>query len=594
MTYRKMKLFLKRTSGIIKENKILVLIIIFTLFIRLFLLNQFPIGITHDELSYVLSAKSIFWTHTFLPGTAPAVLPTATAVTDLTVAEIPALILALIIGPFELSLFLSRVVGSLLSTFAVLAVYFLTKHLTNNRKFALISAVIMAINPWSILMGRTMFEVNFYVAFFLAGFLVLISKRNWKIFYSFPFYFLGFFSYTGGQISFYLFMVGTLAYNYFLNAGQRIKPYLAYLCLATLILLTYLGVTLRNQSFASRSKEIYLPGNFEISETVNLERKTAVQSRINNVFINKATVYVRGFIDKYLNTFSANNLFIKGETRGAYSYPNHGKFYFLDIFFIITGFSFLFSLNKKGWWLVIFVLIVGPITAGLSVVEFSYSQRAGLIFPFLAVLIGIGIGDLINLFQKKIARSLSAFLVAAVYAVLFINLLHIYFYRYQIQAADDLFFQDRVLSNYIKLTAREYPNYKIIVSSPEPKIIFEEYLFFSNLYSGEKIKFINQRIDRKDYSYGKVVFQDSCPKDKIDKNTVWIYNGGLNCEKTRDPDTVRITRLKDVLETYLIRQDQICKSQNLNSYVPLSAYGNFKIEKQSVKEFCNDWITKLN
>ena len=578
------------------KNFALIGCLAFALLIRLVYLNRYPIGITHDELNYIIAAKSLFWTHSFSPGTAPAVLPTIMSNFTVTVAEIPVLILAPLVGLFPTSLFASRVVGSILSVLNVLAVYFIALHLTKKRLTALICALLMAVNPWSMLMGRTIFEVNFFVAFFLWGFLVLLKSKSWKIFYALPLYLLGFFSYTGGQLAFFLFIIITLIYHYFTcNRDKRgLKIYLAFFGIILAVLVGYIFVATRNQSFKARGSELYLPNQPVISETVDKERKLAIQTPISSLFINKVTVYFSGFIDKYLNTFSVNTLFLNGELRAAFSYQTHGTLYLIDFLFIIIGLSGLFMINKKGWMLLMVILIGCSITSGLNVVENSYSQRVGLIYPFLVILSGIGVATVLSMAKSRRIECSLSIIIATIYLISLINLLYIYFIRFPIYASDGWFFQDRVVSKYINSTEGIFPDTKIFVYASEPKIVFEEYLFYINAYNGARIKSINERLDQKSYTLDNVLFTDVCPRKISDKNTVVIFDGSFSCDSlARLTPLVRITRLKDVNENYLIYNDKICKNLELNRYVLSSAYQDFSIEKQSVGEFCLNWITKI-
>ncbi len=582
---------MRRSLYLIQNNYLLLLIFIFTFLSRFLLLDKFPIGITHDELNYVIAAESLYWTKNFAPGTAPAVFSTDMTNFSVTIAEVPASILAFFIGPLDTSLFTSRIIGAILNSSIVLAMYLLVKRLTKNNLIALLTSLVLAINPWSFLMGRTIFETNFFVAFFLWGSVVLLSQKGLKILRALPFFILGFFSYTGGQIAFYLFTGIILLYHYFTLPRQQIAPYAIFFVTMTIILAGYVYVVLNNQSFASRGGEIYTPQ--AVAQEVDKERQVAVQNSVNPIFINKITLYLSGFLDKYLNAYSVNNLFLRGELRAAFSYQKHGTFYFLDFLFIVIGISFLFSKYRKVWALVLLIIAATAVTSGISFVEYSYSQRSGLMFPFITILIGAGLGYILTIFKNKFRLFIGG-AIFITYGFLFLNLLHLYFYRFPVYASDGWFFQDRILSRYIALTNQEYKNTKVVVSTFEPKIVFQEYLFFNNIYNGEKISAINQKMESGDYSFNNVVFTDKCFDDNFDENTVWIGDGLLKCERfSIKEDNLRITRFRDVYEIYLIKEDKICQGQKLNSYVSPFAFQDFNIEKQSKSEFCQNWITKL-
>ena len=268
--------------------------------------------------------------------------------------------------------------------------------------------------------------------------------------------------------------------------------------------------------------------------------------------------------------------------------------YLIDFLFIVIGLSSLFVINKKGWMLFLAVIVGCSVTSGLSLVESSYSQRVGLMYPFLIMLSAVGVGTVITMVKSKRLRLVLTSLVALLYLISLVNLLHIYFVRFQIYASDGWFFQDRVLSSYIKKSEEAYPNTKIVVYTVEPKIIFEEYLFYTNKYDRSNIAPINKQLDTKDYSINNVLFTDRCPDKNPVSDTVTIFEGSLGCYTLSNlTDLVRISRLKDVHANYYIYSDKLCKNLELGSYIPLSAYQDFSVEKQSPNKFCLNWITKI-
>ena len=578
------------------KNYFLIAILVIAFLIRLIYLNRFPIGMTHDELNYIFTAKSLFLTHSFPQGTAPAIIPTGMTNINVTVAEIPAVVLGLVTGSLPMSLFTGRVIGAVFSVLAVWAVYLISLHIGKKRFPALVSAFLLAINPWSILMGRTVFEANFFVAFFLWGLWVLLKSKGWKIFRALPLYLLGFFSYTGGQISFFVFMVITLIYHYFTSGQNKkdLKIYVVFTGLISLIFAGYVFVAMRNQTYKARGNELYLPNLPKISETVNDERKLSVQTPVNSLFINKATVYFSGFIKKYLNTFSVNNLFLTGETRAAFSYQTHGTFYLIDFLFIIIGISSLYLINKKGWLFFLAVVAGCSLTSGLNVVESSYSQRVGLIYPFLVMTVGFGVWSVISSVRSAGAKRLLVVAVSSIYLISLANLLHIYFIRFPVYASDGWFFQDRVLARYIDATEKSFSGTKVFVYTPEPKITFEEYLFYTNHYNSTNASTINGRLGQKDYSFNNVFFSEECPTELPKGGTVTIFDGSFRCDDLPLPkENIRITRLRDVYANYLIYNDRVCKDFGLSTYISQSAYKNFSVEDQTVDDFCQNWITEI-
>lgn len=584
---------LKGSKKVLQKNKPIALVFIVALVIRVFLLHRFPIGITHDELNYIIAAKSIFYTGGFAPGTASALLPSGLDNLTVVIAEVPAILLTALIGWAENSLFNARIVGAVFSSTSIVVFYFLVKKLFDKR-IALITSLVFAFNPWSILMGRTIFEVNFFVLFFLIGFLVLLHQKPKGIYKAFPWYLLGFFSYTGGQASFYLFTVLTFLYHFFLQREKTAKRnYVFSILFMTLAFLGYLFVVMQNQASISRGGELYYPFTKEVKQLVDKERKLSVPSIYNNLFINKATVYTKGWFDKYLNAFSTDDLFINGETRAAFSYQKHGTFYILDFLFLLAGLGFLFKKDKKLWMFTIAFIAASTVTGALSAVEQSYSQRTGLMYPFLILFVGLGINYLFSETKKK--TKILGFALLAVYGLMFANLMHTYFFRFPVYASDGWFYQDRIMANYINLAAKEFPDKNIVVVSFEPKIVFQEYLFYTNGYEDkESVTGVNNNMSKDKYFYKNVFFIDQCPiSGKKDKDTIYMYDRLMECVEYESPKLSRITRFQDVLAMYLIENDELCNDFEQRRYVHPEAYSSFDIENKSAKEFCTDWIVKV-
>lgn len=356
----------------------------------------------------------------------------------------------------------------------------------------------------------------------------------------------------------------------------------------------YVLIATNNQTFRARGSELNLPNSPDVSQTVDTQRKLSAPDPLNKLFINKVTAYAEGFASKYMNTFSVGNLFLTGETRAIFSFQIHGTFYLIDFLFIILGLSSLYALNKKVWWLFVAIIAGCSVTSGLSLIENSYSQRAGLIFPSLIMLSGMGIVAFINAVKSKIVRRITAVAVVTIYLISFANLLHIYFFRFPIYASDGWFFQDRVLARYIQLTESSFPASRVEVYTSEPKIIFEEYLFFTNLYNPKTASSVNERMANKDYSIGDISVTDKCPDKFPANNSVIIFDGSFGCSNLAAPaDVVRITRFRDVYANYLIYHDVLCKNAVLPRYVSQDSYGNFDVGSQPAEQFCSSWITKI-
>jgi hypothetical protein len=176
-----------------------------------------------------------------------------------------------------------------------------------------------------------------------------------------------------------------------------------------------------------------------------------------------------------------------------------------------------------------------------------------------------------------------------------VNFFNIYFNAYPVYGSEGFFLSERVLSRYINLTSENNPEKRIIVSSSEPKLEFQSYLFYTNIYSDSKvIREINSNLRSKNYSYKNVQFIDRCLNNEELKagDLVWIYHNPFQCTKEEKPVT-RIVSLKDAGSVFVIKNDLLCQDIKLNKFSKVENINDFEVEKQNREAFCDKWISLL-
>src|SRR5260221_6128273 len=162
----------------IKIPKLLVIIFILALFLRLYKLDQFPLGFHVDEAKVAWESFSILKTARDDHGNFLALYYNSFGdyrPTGIFYATIPSLIL------FGRTNFAVRFPSALFGALTIFPVYFLALTITKNKSVAFISALLLAIIPWDIATSRAPSEV--VISCFLILFsLALVNKRP---FYSF-------------------------------------------------------------------------------------------------------------------------------------------------------------------------------------------------------------------------------------------------------------------------------------------------------------------------------------------------------------------------------------------------------------------------
>lgn len=574
----------------IRANFYLILIFCLALLLRLWLLDIFPIAITHDEHEYIMQAKSLFYIGQGIP-TAPlfGLFSWGQPGSGNVLAELPSFLIAPIVGPFNASQFIARLPYAFISSLMTIVVFLIFHTLTKKKSLALLAGLVLALNPWSIHFGRTSFEFTFAVFFYLIGIYFAVKVNKWGIFYALPFFIAGFLSYHGAKLLFFPLILLVCLWRYLDPEGMNKKQLISFAAMGLFISLFYFA-TIKYQPSAARVGELIFYNTDIASSTVDNERKSSIPGFQQEIFLNKANYFFQRITNTYLHTFSTDFLFVSGENRGAYSFWVHGLFYYIDFPLIILGLVGLYTTSRRGWWLIMGILAISPLTSALSGGEQSFVIRSGLVFPLLASLSGIGIWFLLNQFKRY--RVFVGGIILIIYLFLVASFLNLYFTRYPIYNSEGFFFSNKVLSRYIDLNLTKKEATPIIISVVEPRILFEKFLFYSNLYTKETAEDLNQKIAQRDFSYKNIRFIDRCSQEVATGSATLIYEAKMECEKEVQP-TTRILSPADAGSLFIIKHDKLCTTYNLLRYPRVNSIPELDVYKLTSESFCKTWISIL-
>ena len=595
----------KKLFKVLSKKLPIILILFFALILRLWWLDKFPVGITYDELEYVLDAKAVFHTGKDVSGLWSPFSLTAKPL-GVPMAELPSLIVAPFIGPVKLSLFTARFPYAIFSVLLILFIYLISQELLKSKKIALLAALLLSINPWSFHFGRTAFDGPLAILFYLIALYVLLKTHSWKILLSFPFLFLGFFSYIGTKLILLPFVIISSVFHYFfISKKTSKKPYVVLFLFSFFVVLWFI-FSLKYQSAGKRKNEILFLAADKAAQAVNMERRLSLPNDLTFFFSNKAVYMLKTFFSKYIGVFSPQFLFLFGENRGAYSMWTHGLFYYIDLIFVIIGIYALFKDKKKIWLFLILLLAVAPLPSALSIVEDSYVIRSALLYPILIVFIAYGIFHVINAFNHK---KIISFSIVILYIFSLMNYLYLYFFRYPVYGSEGFFFSNRVLSKYISLYS-DSSDKKIIVMSPDFRGVFKQYLFYSGLYNEKIVKEVADNIQKGEFRFKNITFTDICPEESVfkDKNSILICKSDFKCQKeieklieyqhSSEKDLVvlnlSISNPADGGEIYKIYNDEICSGYELGFYPRITSAYDFQVENHDTESFCEKWIMDLS
>ncbi|NMB56313.1 hypothetical protein GYA19_00020, partial [Candidatus Beckwithbacteria bacterium] len=439
------------------------------------------------------------------------------------------------------------------------------------------------------------------------GIYIFIKNKSWKILYSLPLFILGFYTYHAYKILFLPLIFILLLCRYFSkkseNKQESLKPYLLYFLVSIIFIFSFF-LNFDHQAASTRKGQFLLfTDNQIITKTIDKQRSLSLPSPLNKIFYNKLTYLTNIFIEQYLGFFSADSIFKFSEdsTVAAISYwGEHGNFYLIEFFLLIFCFiGFLNDKNKRNKISLIFLialLAVSIIPTALSDGK-QYVFRSGLAFPILIMLIAYGIYHFINLFQDKYKKVIIG-VITVLYLLSILNYYNIYFYRYPVFAAEGFMFSQRLLSSYLSRIENDQNINKIIVINAEPSSIFEQYLFYSNIYNSKQIaQQVIQNYKDNNFAIDKIQFTNQCIyPNYLDNKTVLMKSVNVDCQDIdygkHANKANKILDLKDSRTIFYIYNDNLCDPNKLLTYYRILSQSDFKIEQLNNEEFCQKWIAK--
>jgi len=411
-----------------KSKTVLILIFFLSLFLVFFKIGSVPPGINWDEAAIGWNAKTIFHTRRDEYGTR---LPLTFKSFGDYKAPLYIYLTAPIVGIFGMNEVSVRLLSALAGLLSVLVLYFLVKELIlkNNHishityHISLLSALLLIISPWHIMMSRFASEqslANFFILLAVLAFFLSFKKRVWLIISAISFAF-SFYTYHSPKIFVPFLLVGLfLIFRKKLTAKKMIFWSIAALT-AGLLLLLPLGKSL-----------ISSEGQTRFSQTSIFYTKEGGKQPLNFNLIEK-------FAENYLSHYSPKFLFLGSDKNPRVQMKKVGPLLLIEAPFLLWGLFALVKQRREKWAkFLLWWLLVGPIAAAIGF-EAPHLIRAFHLLPALTIIAALGVLGFLR-FLKNFKKSLRIALVYSVIVFFFINIFYFayrYFIFYSIYSAPD-------------------------------------------------------------------------------------------------------------------------------------------------------------
>jgi 4-amino-4-deoxy-L-arabinose transferase-like glycosyltransferase len=383
-----------------KPVVLLFLIVLLAAFLRFYQLGINPSSLTWDEVAWGYNAYSIGidgkdeFGH-FMPYTSFISFGDYKPPVYAYLTVIP-------VWLFGLSEFAVRFPSALFGTLTVLVTYFLVKELFGYREtkkhesskyteyIALVSALIMAVSPWNIMLSRAAFEANvasFFIATGVWLFLFAVRKKPMMLVLSVLCFVLCMYTFNSVRVVAPLLFIA-LALGH-IKPLLKIKKAAVTACVIGAIVLLPTVPFLLSPQAKLRYQEVNIFSDITIVKTSNQEIANDHNAWWSKIIHNRRVLYSQAFLEHYFDQFNPNFLFIKGDANPKFSTQDVGQMYLWDLPFLLIGALYLFRKREQKWWIVPVWLLIGIIPAAISLPT-PHALRSEATLPTWQILTAYG------------------------------------------------------------------------------------------------------------------------------------------------------------------------------------------------------------
>ncbi|MGE5041285.1 MAG: glycosyltransferase family 39 protein [Candidatus Levyibacteriota bacterium] len=495
--------------------------------LRTIKLSDFPVGFQIDEASLGWNAYSILQTGKSEAGIKlPLYIDTFgdNRPTGYNYVDIP------FIAFLGLTVFATRLPGAVFGALSVFPVFLLAYALFKNKKIALLSAVLVTISPWNVVLSRASAETIIALFFILFGFFFLFhfirSKKTWEVLVGTLLLGLSFFFYHTPRVfvpMYFFVALLVLTYPY-----KNIKAYkeLSKLIVSFLLLcILSFSLIFLIKGGTGRFTQVNIFGFPEtklvMAEQIREDGSDHAPLFTTRLFHNKVVNYSLTFVTNYFAYFSGDFLFTRGGLPIWYQVDQTGLLLLVESPFVLYGVYLCVKSKNRFAKLPLFWILVAPITAAITVDDIPNLQRAIVLFPMLEIIGAVGLFEFLNRISKiksKIFR-IPVKQVIFVFCFLiflfnFLYFLHQYFVHGEKHRT---WYRNNGFADMMQVVNKNYSSYDKVVATKTGGG-YPLFLFFSK-YDPKTYQQEGSPKDADYKGFGKYIFiPNECPSINLSVN----------------------------------------------------------------------------
>lgn len=380
---------------------ILFLITIIGFCLRIFQVDQVPVGLSNDEISIAYNAHSIWQTGKDEYGISfPASFKSHNTYKAPLIIYLAAP-LTVIFGNTELAV---RLPSVLFGSLTIFSLGVLVLQLFKRRDLGLIASFLLALSPWHIYTSRIALESNVALFFLVTGVVLLLQfihkSRGLFLFLGVISFVLSVYGYHAEWVFTPLFVL-TIFIIYrksgIFSPCSKKKIIMGFLL--GFILLLPIGLDYyHNLGTTARANTEFFLNDFRLHNLI--------ASQGHNNFLLQIAITFYFWLASYLQYFSIPYLFFNGlSIFFDYSVMKFGLFLFILVPFFIMGLFELKKIETKIKWFIISWLLLGPVVPSVTLGGANLVRNLISIIPII-IIIALGLSRLIDKGSFVIAKKI--------------------------------------------------------------------------------------------------------------------------------------------------------------------------------------------
>lgn len=409
-----------------KIDSYLFLIVVLAALLRFTNISSMPPALNWDEISHGYNAYSILTTGKDEWG---VTLPTIfRAYGDY---KLPTYIYLTAVSEkfFGLTEFAVRLPSVLAGIETVVFTYLLVLVLFKKKSLANLSALLVAVEPWSFFLSRAAFEANLSLFFIVSGIYFFVkSLEDYRFLISSSILLgLSVWTYNSARVFVPLILLA-LILIYWAELKAEYRKNRKRIILPLLIFAFFfipMFIQLAMPAGQARYGKVSIIDEGAIAKIEEARNTSKLPPVINRLINNRVTYFSEVFIKNWATHYSASFLFFNGGTDYQFSIPGKGIIYWIDILPMIVGLLWLVIKRTKANALLIAWFLLSPIPSALTN-EAPHVLRAIVMLPVPMIITSIGVWQIAQWLNLKLKISYK--LIIAIYIVL----IYVFFENYWI------------------------------------------------------------------------------------------------------------------------------------------------------------------